>query len=145
MKTQTLLQIGSIILQERALETKLRALQGKRRGLAARTGSSGMSRGTERVDLSLDIALADYLALFADKDPKPTAGSYESDHHESINGELVVTARGVKHYMTYPAQFVGTLPTKPPTHIWATASTDSAWAAGDPKPIVTVKPEAVAA
>lgn len=136
LTTKTLLQGASLILQESTVEARLRTVREKRRAIAKRLHSSGIQRAPDRTDLTVAIDLADYLVLFADKDITPKAHTYESDDMDTVNGEIVVKARGVRHYMSYPSQFVGTLPTKPPTHVWANATTDSVWAPGDPKPVI---------
>jgi hypothetical protein len=121
------MKAAALLVQERKLEVKHRAVQEQRRKLII--GSSGLSvSNPDRHDLTFDIDLAEYLAVFAGKPAIPTPHQYES-----------VIERGVKHYMKYPPQFVGTLPTKPPTHVWAEAHTVAVWAKGDPKPL----PEAV--
>lgn len=134
-KTDNILKSAKLILRERELEQQLQAVRSQRRAMGNYC-SSAFSGSEERKDLSVQIDLGEYLTAFPDKSIKPKAGSFESDDLQTVNGEIVTVGHGVKHYMTYPAQFVGTIPSKPPTHVWATASTDSVWAPGDPKPIV---------
>lgn len=129
---QTILKCAKLILQERALDKRINELREERAGLRKlRCGSYGMSRGEDRADLTFEIPLPDYLTTFADKPHQPTPEAFT---YETSDGSGVLVS-GTKQYFRYPPQYVGTLPTKPPTHVWANATTETVWAPGDPKPI----------
>lgn len=138
MNTKSILQMATLILKERELENRLKAIRSRREALG-RYSYSGMSTSAERDDLTLSISLGEYLTAFADKNPLPKPRSYESEDRKQVGENFQTVGLGMKTYFQYPQQFVGTLPTKPPTHIWADASTDAVWAQGDPKPLVVVE------
>lgn len=137
-----ILKLAALILKERDLEQRLKEVRAQRFALG-RACSSGLGKSPDRHDLTVSIPLGEYLTLFADKNPKPSPQSYESDDRVEVDGQIKTIGHGTKQYFIYPPQFAGTLPTKPPTHVWAESSTDAVWAQGDPKPLANA--EAVAA
>lgn len=131
---QAILKVAALILKERALDKRINELREQRYAIRKqRCGSYGMSHGEDRQDLTFEIPLAEYLVAFADKPHQPVPQSFDYETEDA--GAKV---KGVKQYFRYPPQFIGTLATKPPTHVWTEATTETAWAPGDPKPVTTM-------
>lgn len=133
MKKETILQSAKTILRVREINNQIRKLQEKVEALRKSQGGirqSGIGKSAERHDLTVQIELADYLSAFAGSVPNPSL--CEFNYETEIDG---VKVRGVKQYFYYPAVFAGTLPTEPPTHVWATAQTETVWAAKSPVPM----------
>ena len=124
------LKMAKSIIAVRQLEARIRVLQARLRG-SAHGMSYGISHSETRQDLEFSLPLSDYLVEFADQNPAPELRQYQ---HETTDDQGVKMA-GTRQYFQYPKQYVGTLPTRPPTHVWIDASTETIWAKGDPKPV----------
>jgi hypothetical protein len=132
----TLLQMAKALARERRLQKQIDHLRKKMAKASTRWHSWGWSESDTRADVTLDIELADYLSVFAEKNPVPMLQSFEYESHAEHK-------RGTRQYFEYPAQYIGNV--NPKLHVWAKAQTQSVWADGwvewNP-PAETVEPAA---
>ena len=134
MSKTEMLKYAKALVILRAAEKQVKEMQIKMRGKNG--GSYTFGGNDDRQDITFSIPLADYLAQFADKTPMPVFHSYIWD--TEIDG---VKVAGTREYVSYPAQYAGTVKTtKPPTHVWIEASSPIVWAKGDPKPVAPIVP-----
>src|ERR1035437_935189 len=76
-----LLQIAKALGQERRLQKQIDHLRKKMAKTGSLWHSWGWSESAERADITLDIGLADYLSIFADKNPVPALHTFEYESY----------------------------------------------------------------
>jgi hypothetical protein len=136
-----LLQLAKALGRERAIVKEIDALRAKLRKSDTHQSlhSWGWSEGPDRKDCTLEIPLADYLRIFADKNPVPALISFDYQSEEDHK-------KGKRQFFEYPMLLLGSI--NPKFHVWAKSRTESIWADGwvewNP-PVETVEPEVIAA